>query len=229
MPPPACEQIASTVTLRWAASQDPSVTGLEVLRDGSLLPGAAELPPGTTGFVDRNVAPGQAHAYVVRATGRDGDSAPSNGVQAQLPLPPLRAAQFRGIYDVGLVVNDATNIASLSGITRPSPGARRTTTWGFRPTCAPEAGACPTRWTGRAGLLSPRAAVWSGTLSGPEARCPDGRKVPSPIYLVLEARDAAMIGGAWNVVSFRGTYSVRFHCAGFLISRGSLDVEGRHR
>jgi len=227
--PPACGAILSTVTLRWTLPEDPSATGLQVLRDGTTLPAAAGLLPGTTGFVDTDVAPGQVHSYAVRTTGRDGDSPPSNGAKATLPLPPLRAAQLRSVYDVRLVVDEATNIASLSGITRPVPGDSRTTTWGFQPTCPPALGACPTHWTGRSGLLRPHTGVWSGTVSGPDARCPDGTRVPSPIHLVLRPREAAMVGDAWSVMSFTGTYSVQFHCPGFLVSRGVLDATGRHQ
>jgi hypothetical protein len=224
--PPACGAILSTVTLRWTLPEDPSTTGLQVLRDGATPLAAAGLPPGTTEFVD--MAPGQAHSYAVRTTGGDGDSPLTSGVKATLPLPPLRAAQLRSVYDVGLVVDEATNIASLSGIARPVPGDRRTTTWGFQPACPPALGACPTRWTGRSGMLRPHAGAWSGTLSGPDARCPDGTRVPSPIHLVLHPREAALINDGWTVMSFTGTYSVQFHCPGFLVSRGVLDVTGRH-
>jgi hypothetical protein len=226
--PPRCDRIVSTVTLRWNAPTDRSITGFRVVRDGAPMHEGAGLPVETTGFVDRDVTAGERHDYVVVAVGPDGNSPPSGGVGTLVPLPPLRAAQFRGIYDVNLVVRHATNLASLSGIPSPVPGEHRASTWGFQPLCEADEGACPTGWTGRSGTLRPRGAVWSGRVFGPEARCADGRREPSPIDVRLEVRDAAMIAGAWSVIGFAGVYFVGFRCPGFLASHGTVDVTGRH-
>ena len=78
-------------------------------------------------------------------------------------------------------------------------------------------------------MLRPLGAGWFGRVFGPEARCPNGRRLPSPIELRLNPHDAAMLGGSWSVVSFSGAYSVRFHCAGFLVSHGTVEVTGRRR
>jgi hypothetical protein len=229
--PPRCARIVSAVTLRWNAPTDRSISGFRMMRDGAPIPESGGLPLSatTTQLADQAVTAGEQHDYVVVAVGPEGDSPPSNGVGVQIPLPPLRVAQLRGIYDVTLVVRGATNLASLSGIPSPEPGEHRTTTWGFQPLCEPDEGACPTGWTGRSGMLRPPGDAWSGRVFGPEARCRDGSREPSPIELHLEVGDAAMIAGAWSVVSFTGAYSVGFHCPGFLASHGSVDVTGHHR
>lgn len=226
--PPECDRLVSTVILTWNAPGDPAITGFRVVRDGSPIPGGSDLPVASTEYVDQQVTAGERHSYVVVTAGPDGISAPSNGVEAQAPLPPLRAAQLRGIYEVTLVVRRATNLKSLSGIPSPRPGEHRTTTWGFQPLCEADEGACPAGWTGRSGMLRARGVVWSGRLFGPEASCADGRREPSPIVVRLEARDAAMVAGTWSVVGFTGMYSVGFHCRGFLASHGTVDVSG-HR
>jgi hypothetical protein len=226
--PPECERILSTVTLRWNEPTDPTVTGFRVMRDGAQTAEGLNHPTGSSEFTDHAVSAGQRHTYAVVAIGADGDSPPSNGVEALIPLPPLSAAQLRGIYDVALVVREATNLASLSGIPSPRPGEGRKTTWGFQPICEADQGACPTNWVGRSGVLRPRGTVWSGRVLGPEARCPDGERMPSPIHLRLSVRDAEMIGGVWTVIDFEGSYSVRFRCPGFVASNGTVEVTGRH-
>jgi hypothetical protein len=226
--PPMCPRVDSAVTLRWTAVTDPNVNGFSVIRDGRALANASNLPPDATGFLDGDVVAGATHSYEVVATG-PGGNARSNDATAVIPLPAPRAAQLRGIYDVVLTVRQARNMASLSGIPTPRPGEQRTSAWGFRPLCGPEEGACPSHWTGRTGLVRPRGTAWSGRLSGPEARCADGTPTPSPILLVLRSNDAAMVDGIWSVVGFTGTYSVRFHCPGFLVSQGTVTVSGRAR
>ena len=227
--PPTCDHIASTVTLAWIPPSDVSLTGFRVLRDGATLPGAGDLPASATGFVDHDVAAGGQHDYTVVAAGPAGDSPPSNGVGALLPLPPLAAAQFRGLYDVSLVVRTASNLMSLSGIPSPRPGEHRMSTWGFQPSCAANEGACPTEWTGRAGMLRAQGDAWAGRVFGPPARCPNGTRESSPIAIRLSPRSAAMIAGDWSVTGFTALYSVGFHCPGFLASRGTLAVRGHHR
>ncbi len=225
--PPRCDLVGSAVTLHWSAVTDPAVTALSVMRDGSALADAT-LPADATGFEDDDVQAGTSHGYAVVATG-PGGNATSNTATTEIPLPPLAAAQLRGIYDVTLIVRRASNLSSLSGIRSPRPGERRASTWGFQPLCQPDQGACPTGWTGRAGVVRPRGTLWSGRLYGPEARCADGSPAPSPILLMLRANAAAMVRGVWSVVRFTGTYSVRFHCPGFLASEGAMAVSGSGR
>jgi hypothetical protein len=227
--PPRCEHIDSTVTLGWTAPADPALTGFRVLRDGAPIPGGDALPASATGFADQDVMAGARHEYVVLAVGPGGDSPASNSAEAAAPLPPLEAAQLMGIYDVTLVVQEATNVRSLSGILDPRPGEHRTTTWGFQPLCAANEGACATRWTGRSGTLRAQGGEWSGRVFGPRARCAGGRTEASAIDVRLKAGAAAMIGGAWSVTSLTGLYSVGFRCPGFLASHGTLAVAGHHR
>jgi hypothetical protein len=225
--PPQCGAIGSTVTLGWAPVTDPGVEGLSVIRDGRALANAS-LPPDATGFVDDDVAPGTSHAYQVVTTGPGGNGR-SDTATATAPLPPLSAAQLRGIFDVAITVRRVDNLASVAGIRHPRPGDSATTTWGFRATCPPQAGACPARWSGRTGLVRPNGAAWSGRLLGPAARCPDGASTASPIDLRLHASDAAIVDGVWSVASFTGGYAVSFHCPGFLVSRGTVTVSGHAR
>ena len=227
--PPRCDHIDSTITLGWTAPADPALTGFRILRDGSPIPGGTVLPSAATGFADRDVTPGGRHEYVVVATGPGGDSPPSNPAAAVAPLPPLQAAQLMGIYDVTLVVRSAVNLRSLSGIRSPTPGQHGTSTWGFRPLCGLNERGCPTAWTGRSGTLRALGGMWSGRVFGPRARCPDGTSQASPIDVRLRAGGAAMIDGVWSVTSFDGLYAVGFRCPGFLASRGTVAVGGRHR
>jgi hypothetical protein len=225
--PPQCDEVGSTVTLAWSPVPDEGVEGLSVIRDGRALADAA-LPPDATGFVDQGVTPGSDHDYQVVATGPGGNTR-SETAPAVVPLPPLAAAQLRGVFDVAITVREVANLASVAGIPHPRPGDTATTTWGFRPTCGSAAGACPSRWAGRTGLVRPSGPVWSGRLLGPAARCPDGTATPSPIDLRLHASDAAIVDGIWSVVSFTGGYTVSFHCPGFLVSRGTVTVSGHSR
>ena len=225
--PPQCGAVGSTVTLGWSPVPDQGVEGLSVIRDGRALADAT-LPPDATGFVDEDVVPGSHHDYQVVATG-PGGNARSATTSASAPLPPLAAAQLRGIFDVAITVREVANLASVAGIRHPRPGDTASTTWGFRPTCGPQGAACPSRWAGRDGLVRPAGSVWSGRLLGPSARCPDGTSTPSPIDLRLRASDAAMVDGIWSVVSFSGGYTVSFHCPGFLVSRGTVTVSGHSR
>jgi hypothetical protein len=142
--------------------------------------------------------------------------------------PPLEQAQLRGSYRVRLVVRTARNLASIAGIDRPVPGSRRVGRWRFFAMCEPDgtAVACPASWGGREGLLVPQAATWLGTVIGPRAACFGATRVPGPIELHLDARDAVMDGGAWVVRSFVGTWAVTFRCPGFAISRGTVEVSG---
>jgi hypothetical protein len=224
--PPQCSEIGSTVTLTWAPITDPGVEGLSVIRDGRGLANAS-LPPNATGFVD-DVAPGSTHAYQVVATG-PGGNARSDTATAAAPLPPVSAAQLRGLFDVAITVRRVDNLASVAGIRHPRPGDEAKTTWGFRATCASNGGTCPARWAGRTGLVRPSGSAWSGRLLGPAARCPDARSAPSPIDLLLHASDAAIVDGVWSVVSFSGGYTVSFHCPGFLVSRGTVTVSAHAR
>ncbi len=146
--------------------------------------------------------------------------APGNASPSPLPLD---RAQLAGSYRVTLVVRSARNLASLTGITPPVPGGRRTVTWRFFPICSQEAAPCAASWEGRSPALEPTGASWSATIQGDRAPCLDGGRIDAPTDLRLRPRDGVSSAQGWVVRSFVGTSSVAFRCPGFAPSRGVVE------
>ena len=200
--PPRCDRTVSAVALRWTAPTDGSITGFRVRRDGSPIPDGNDLPAATTEFVDHGVTAGARHEYAVIATSPEGDSPSSDGLDVQVPLPPLRAAQLRGLYEVTLVVRDAVQPHVALGY--PDPEARRApddhmgvpAALRRGPGRVPDGmdrddrGCCgPWRRVVRPGLRT------RGSLPRREAASLAHRGAADPPH------DAAMLGGAWSVVA----------------------------
>jgi hypothetical protein len=228
-PPPACPNMESSVTLRWAPpSTGARATGYRVVRDGAPLPDAEALAPTATSLIDHAVTFGRSYAYRVVALGSMGVSAPAD-VSVTTPLPAPEAAQLGGVYDVSLVVVHASNLRSFGGISHARPGVRADAVWGFTPTCPSTSVACPATWQADRGTVTPEPLGWSGTLKGPAAPCPGGGSRPAPIRLRLRASRPTAADGAWVVGGFTGRYTVTFRCPGAPPSRGVLDVTGVRR
>jgi hypothetical protein len=227
--PPDCGTIRAKVTLSWEAATDGDpATRLAILRDGVGLPGQQDLPPATEHFVDESVEAGSRHTYAVVAANAAGTST-SAQVGATLPFPPLSAARLEGAFRVALVARRAVNLASLQGIPHPRRGSKGAATWLFVDPCAPNSAPCPARWRGHVGVISPKGAAWTGTVTGPRAACLGGEGTSAPVRLGLVVKGASMIGGVWLVSRFEGSSSVRFHCDGFTPSHGVVEIVGTRR
>jgi hypothetical protein len=223
-----CAPVTSRVTLTWGVpASGGAVDGFAVLRDGAAIPGLALLPADATHYVDDSVAPGSRHTYAVAASNKSG-TATSPGVATTVPLPPLSSARLDGVYRVTLRVRTATNLASLEGIPHPVTGARGTAVWVFTLRCAGPA-PCVAHWRGRAGGIRPQGSVWAGGVTGRRAACLGQPPARAPVRLQIAALAGAMSGGDWVITRWHGTSSVRFHCAGFAPSRGTVDVVGSPR
>jgi hypothetical protein len=224
--PPECGVIRSRVTLTWSpATAGGPVARLAILRDGTAMPGQADLSPLTVRFVDEAVTAGDHHTYAVVAANTAG-TARSATVGATLPLPPLAAARLDGTYRVMLVVRRAVNLASLQGIAHPVRGSRGAAAWIFLDPCRANSIRCPARWRGHAGIILPEGENWAGTVTGRRAACFGGVRARAPIRLRLVVRAGSMTSGTWVVSRFSGWSSVRFHCSGFEPSHGTVDVVG---
>ncbi len=223
-----CRRIDAAITLRWsppATGAEPS--GYDVWRDGRPLPLVGQGTETAVAYTDRSVTFGRRYEYQVVAMSSTGSSQPSATVQARLPLPPASSAQLGGVYAVRLTVTNAQSLNSMLNIERPRPGTTGTDRWTFEPGCAVPRSGCPARWEGLDGTLKPDGRSWRGTVAGPDARCGGGTRVPAPTRFRLESTRAKGVDGAWVVGSFRGSVMVSFHCPGFLVSRGSVEVRGR--
>lgn len=225
-----CRQLDPSITLRWSEPPDGGEpTGYRIERDGVTMSGPGEETTATTTFVDRDVTFGRRYEYSVVALGSGGPSLPSPMIAVRLPRPPTTSAQLTGVYTVHLTVREARALSSALGIEDPTPGDTATDRWTFEPVCATPSSACPTRWEGLDGHLVATGRSWVGTVMGPEARCGISTKVAAPTRFDLRVMDARGDSDAWVVQSFEGSVSISFHCPGFLISNGSLDVRGTRR
>lgn len=222
---PECATLTSRVTLTWtAAPSGGAAEGYAVLRDGAAIPGLRLLPAGATRYVDASVIPGSRHTYAVAASNATGTVA-SPAVAALVPLPAVSSARLDGVYRVALQVRTAVNLASLEGIRHPVAGARGSTSWSFTIRCASPTG-CVAHWRGRMGAIRPQGAVWAGTVTGRRAACLGKPPARAPVRLRIVTLGGVMSGNDWVISRWRGTSSVRFHCAGFAPSRGTVEVVG---
>jgi Fibronectin type III domain len=227
-----CRRLDASITLRWSAPPGGSEpTGYRIERDGVAMSpdNVATAGADATAFIDRDVTFGRAYEYRVVALSTVGPSPASTAVTVRLPRPPTTSAQLTGEYAVRLTVRDARALSSVLGIDEPAPGATDTDRWTFEPMCSTPMSACPVSWEGFEGHLVARGRSWSGTVTGPDARCGGGTEVAAPTRFDLEVLRAGPDASAWVVRSFEGSVSVSFHCPGFLISRGSVDVRGTRR
>ena len=221
----ACETIEPRVTLEWAPPESGAApTGFRVLRDGATLD--AELDAAELTFVDESVTMGERYEYQVVALSGEGDSPPTEPVDASLPTPPARAAHLDGVYDVSLTVSSARSIGAAFGIENPLPGKRGTDRWSFASTCGPEEGACPSTWTGLEGDISSRGTKWRGRVQGLPARCGRDGRAAAPIDLSLRSVDVAVVDDEWVVTGFRGSARVSFRCPGFPAASATVEVTG---
>jgi hypothetical protein len=220
-----CVSIEPTVTLEWAPPEsgaDP--TGFRLLRDGATLD--ADLSGSELTFVDDSVTMGERYAYQVVALSEEGDSPPTQAVDAPVPTPPDDAAHLDGVYDVSLTVRSARSIGAAFGIDDPLPGKRGTDRWSFAATCGADQGACPSTWTGLDGDITPRGTRWNGTVQGLPARCGRDGRAAAPIELSIRSIDVAVVDGAWVVTGFRGSATVSFRCPGFPAASATVEVTG---
>ncbi len=221
----ACETIEPRVTLEWAPPEGGAApTGFRLLRDGATLDdaiGALELT-----FVDDGVTMGERYEYQVVALSDEGDSPPTEPVEATLSTPPESAAHLDGVYHVSLTVRSARSIGAAFGIENPLPGKRSNDRWSFASTCGPDEGACPSNWTGLEGDISPRGPRWQGRVEGLPARCGRDGRAAAPIDLSVRSVDVAVIDGEWIVAGFRGSATVSFRCPGFPAASATVEVTG---
>ena len=103
-PPPAPENLTGTansdgsVTLRWGATDDDSVTGYQILRrkpgegEDTLLVHVYDTGSTATEYIDNDVTPEVLHAYRVKAINPEGLSSRSNFVNVT-PVQPAEPAQ----------------------------------------------------------------------------------------------------------------------------------------
>ena len=181
-----CETIEPRVTLEWAPPEsgaDP--TGFRLLRDGATLD--AEFSGFDLAFVDDSVTMGERYQYQVVALSEEGDSPPSEPVDAAVPTPPDGAAHLDGVYDVSLTVRSARSIGAAFGIEDPLPGKRAPIDGRSRPRAEPTKGRAPPHgrvWKatsrrgdrgGRAGSRGCRRGAVATGARPPPSTCPSGR------------------------------------------------------
>ena len=223
-----CRRLDAAITVRWAPPTDGAdPSGYEVWRDGTPLPLGGQFDEATAAFTDRSVTFGERYEYQVVALSSAGASAGSAPVSARLPRPPATSAQLDGVYAVRLTVTDARSLSSMLSIEQPRPGVSASDRWTFEPVCTPPMSGCPARWEGLDGPLVPHGRSWAGTVAGPDARCGGATTVPAPTRFRLESATAQGVEDAWLVDSFRGSVTISFHCPGFPVSHGSVEVTGR--
>jgi hypothetical protein len=221
-----CDEILPSVTVRWTPPESgASPTGYRVLRDGAPL--GEDLDPYSRSVVDEVVTIGESHSYQVIALSEEGDSPPTDPIEATVPLPPDTTAHLHGVYGVRLTVRSARSIGAAFGIEDPQPGNRGRDRWSFESTCSETEGACPSTWSGLEGTIMAQGSRWRGTVDGLPARCGPSRRAPAPIDVDLEAADVGVVGSAWVVTRFRGTARVSFRCPGFPPASATVSVIGR--
>jgi hypothetical protein len=220
-----CETIEPRVTLEWAPPESGAApTGFRLLRDGATLD--AEIDSLELTFVDDSVTMGERYEYQVVALSDEGDSPPTQPVEATVPTPPETAAHLDGVYDVSLTVRSARSIGAAFGIENPLPGKRGTDRWSFASTCGPGEGACPSTWTGLEGEIAPRGSEWRGRVEGLPARCGRDGRAAAPIDLSVRSVDVAVVDSEWVVTGFRGSATVSFRCPGFPAASATVEVTG---
>jgi hypothetical protein len=227
--PPKCKQITSTVALTWSAPTTGSpVTSYRIYRDGHPMSDIVKV--GTTTFDDTRVLLGQHYSYQVLANSSVGDSEKSGQASASIPAPPLAQAQLSDTYAVLLKVTTEANVSEVEGIKDPNPGDTKHESWALTATCGSDDGACPVKWYSRSPALRPHGLVYSGTVrDNGAARCTSGSTVDKPpVYFGfhLIVTRAKIVGGAWIVDQFKGTYTVSFSCPGNVASRATFSVKG---
>jgi hypothetical protein len=220
-----CETLDPRVTLEWAPPESGAEpTGFRLLRDGATLD--AQLSGIDLTFVDDSVTMGERFAYQVVALSEEGDSPPTEPVDATVPTPPDDAAHLDGVYDVSLIVRSARSIGAAFGIEDPLPGKRGTDRWSFASTCGAEEGACPSTWTGLDGDITPRGSRWKGRVEGLPARCGRDGRAAAPSDLSIRSVDVAVVDDTWVVTGFRGSATVSFRCPGFPAASATVEVTG---
>jgi hypothetical protein len=226
--PPKCKKITSTVALTWSAPASGSpVTSYRVYRDGNSLSDVVKA--GTTTFDDTRVLLGEHYSYQVLANSSVGDSEKSEPASAAIPTPPLAQAQLSDTYSVTIKVTTASFLSEVDGIKDPKPGDTKRESWSLAATCGSDDGACPVKWYSRSPTLKPHGLVYSGTVRDTGARCTLGSTVDRPpVYrsFHLIVTRAKIVGGAWIVDEFRGTYTISFSCQGGVASRATFTVKG---
>jgi hypothetical protein len=226
--PPACDRIVSTVRLRWRPSDAP-IVGYRVLRDGEEIASLPPIGPASTSLRDRSAEIGATYRYEVEAVRESGARLTSPVEDVTVPLPPVDAAQLEGAFRVERTVTRSENLRVLEGIRDPRPGLSERTTWIFVASCLPKAGACPVRWNGHRGALTPARGTYRGSSAAGAARCPDGSMVDAPIAFRIVVTRAEVVGGAWVAAAIRGRFTSSFACPGFLPSIGAARFTGVRR
>jgi len=223
--PPDCDRIFATVELRWRPTTSP-ITGYRVLRDGEEIASLPPIGPASTSVEDRSAVIGATLRYEVVAIADDGSSAISAPADVVVPLPPGETAQVEGAFGVTRTVTRAKNLKELEGMPAPRPGLKDATDWTFVASCPPAVGACPVRWNGHPGLLTPVGGTYRGTSAAGFARCPGGMRVRAPITFLLRVDEAEVVGGAWVASRIRGRLTSSFTCPGFAPSSGAARFHG---
>jgi hypothetical protein len=223
--PPDCDRIFATVELRWRPTTSP-ITGYRVLRDGEEIASLPPIGPASTSVEDRSAVIGATLRYEVVAIADDGSSAISAPADVVVPLPPVETAQVEGAFGVTRTVTRAKNLKELEGMPAPRPGLKDATDWTFVASCPPAVGACPVRWNGHPGLLTPVGGTYRGTSAAGFARCPGGMRVRAPITFLLRVDEAEVVGGAWVASRIRGRLTSSFTCPGFAPSSGAARFHG---
>jgi hypothetical protein len=222
--PPACRPLGSRVTIAWTLPPGGGpISRSLILRDGTAIKELRRPASDPIRFVDEGVVPGTTHTYTVVTENAAGRSK-SRPATVIAPLPPLESAQLDGSYRVVLTVRRAVNLATLEGIAQPTVGRGGRSVWVFTPVCSGADRPCGTDWRGYRGTVRRDGASWSGTVAGRRASCFGGVTVGAPVRLALRADAAAIVDGAWVVTRFAGRSSVRFHCAGYRPSHGTVAV-----
>ncbi len=95
--PPADNSVAAhpfsstRIDLAWAGSPSPDVSGYQVIRDGTPLPGGRVNLPGGLRYSDNTVSPGSQHSYAIEAIDSGGNASAPTVVK-----PPATATALAG-------------------------------------------------------------------------------------------------------------------------------------
>jgi hypothetical protein len=186
-----------TVLLAWSDPSDGAAPdGFQIHRGTTLL---ATVPPTTTGYTDKNAAPGKVYSYTVQSTLVDALS-PAATVQVNLAKPPLGAARLAGSFDI------KSKVVSSSGF----QNIQNSNNYGFtfKPKCS--SGPCNVGWTiiglkGISARLTRTGASYAGEDTGDfHVKC-SSADTSTTWSLTFHVSQAKAINGVWRASKIVGT------------------------
>lgn len=213
--PKECDEITTTVTVEWNAPAAGEVTGYKLFRGGVEI---EKLGAKQRSYEEHALVLGESYTYQVQALGLEKNGPRSEEVGVKIPVPPLPNARLDGTFDMELVVRNNRNLSTFLGIDEPAVGDKTSAVWRFDPVCSIAEGACDTKWYGENPALKWKGKTYSGSVEGGKGHCYGGGLVPTTDTFSITVTKARVVGNVWQVVAFKGTFSVEFTCDGRVAS-----------